>query len=135
MHIHRHPWASMHIDRFSIDFRGRMDPPKYGLGAPRMGIMCRPHGKMYFFDDFFIRALKLAANREKQLFTFFGFLPPYIGVSGSLTYPNRQILTRSIDCYQKFFISCLVARYWKIYRKSFENLSKIYRRSIENLCI
>ena len=66
-----------------------LDPPKYGLGAPRMGIMCRPHGKMYFFVDFFIRALKLAANREKQVFTFFGFLPPYIGVLGLPVYLER----------------------------------------------
>ena len=36
------------------------------------------------FSRFSIRALKLAANHEKQVFTFFAFLPPYIGVSGSL---------------------------------------------------
>ena len=53
--------------------------------------------KCTFFDDFSIRALKLAANHEKQLFTFFGFLPPYFGVSGFPAYPKRQILTRSID--------------------------------------
>ena len=28
------------------------------------------------FRDFVVGALKLAENREKQLFTFFGFLPP-----------------------------------------------------------
>ena len=76
---------------------------------------------------------KMAENYEKQLFAFFGFLPPYFGVSGFPAYPKRQILTRSIDWYQKFFISCLVARYWKIYRKSIEHLSKIYRKSIEHL--
>ena len=76
---------------------------------------------------------KMAENHEKQLFTFWGFLPPYFGVSGFPAYPKRQILTRSIDWYKKFFISCLVARYWKIYRKSIEHLSKIYRKSIENL--
>ena len=30
------------FDRFS----GEDGPPKYGLGAPRMGIMCRPLGKI-----------------------------------------------------------------------------------------
>ena len=35
---------------------------------------------------FFIGALKLAANREKQVFTFFAVLPPYIGVLGLLAY-------------------------------------------------
>ena len=35
------------------------------------------------------QALKMAANREKTLFTFFGFLPPYIGVSGLLVYFKR----------------------------------------------
>ena len=32
----------------------------------------------------FIEALKMAENHEKQLFTFFAFLPPYIGISGFL---------------------------------------------------
>ena len=45
--------------------------------------------KCTFFEDFSIRALKLAANREKQVFTFFGFLPPYIGVSGLPVYLKR----------------------------------------------
>ena len=40
--------------------------------------------KLYFFQNFSLRALKLAANHEKQLFTFFGFLPPYFDVSRSL---------------------------------------------------
>ena len=34
-------------------------------------------------------ALQMAEHREKQCFTFFPFLPPYIGVSGSLTYLKR----------------------------------------------
>ena len=33
--------------------------------------------------DFSIRALKLAANHEKLVFTFFAFLPPQIGFSCS----------------------------------------------------
>ena len=58
-----------------------------------------------------VGALKVAENHEKLRFMFFAFLPPYIGVSGFPAYPNRLILTRSIDCYQKFFISRPVARY------------------------
>ena len=40
--------------------------------------------KIIFFDNFSFRALKLLANHEKQLLTFFGFLPPYFDVSRSL---------------------------------------------------
>ena len=40
-------------------------------------------GLCFFFEDLFIRALKLAANHEKQVPTFFAFLPPYMAVSGS----------------------------------------------------
>ena len=53
----------------------------------------------------------MAENHEKQGFTFFAFLPPYIGVSGSLVSGNGQISMRSIDWYQKFLISRLAARY------------------------
>ena len=55
--------------------------------------------------------LKIAENLEKQSFTFFAFLPPYIGVSGSLVSRMRKISMRSIDWYQKLLISCLVAWY------------------------
>ena len=44
--------------------------------------------KMHFFGLIFIEALKMAENHEKQGFTFFAFLPPYIGVSGSLVSRN-----------------------------------------------
>ena len=86
----------------------------------------------------FQQALKLAESREKQVPTFFAFLPPYIVVTGLLAYLKRQILKRSIDSYQKFFISCRLARYWAVFvfyvsQKSIENLSKIYRKSIEHL--
>ena len=50
-------------------------------------------------------------NHEKQCFTFFAFLPPYIGVSGSLVSRKRKSVKRSIDWYQKFLISCPAARY------------------------
>ena len=53
----------------------------------------------------------MAENLEKQVFTFFAFLPPYIGVSGSLVSRMRKILMRSIDWYRKFLISRLAARY------------------------
>ena len=45
--------------------------------------------KCTFFDDFSLRALKLAAIHEKHVFTFFAFLPPYIGVSGLPVYAKR----------------------------------------------
>ena len=68
----------------------RMDPRSMAWVRPSMGIMSRPLGKMtffakmMFFDNFSFRALKLLANHEEQLLTFFGFLPPYFGVSRSL---------------------------------------------------
>ena len=71
------------------------------------------------FDLFFVEALKMAENPEKQSFTFFAFLPPYIGVSGSLVSRMRKILMRSIDWYQKFLISCLAARYSTAFLKKF----------------
>ena len=41
------------------------------------------------FDRFCVEALKMAENHEKPGFTFFAFLPPYIGVSGSLVSRKR----------------------------------------------
>ena len=43
---------------------------------------------MHFFGLIFIEALKMAENHEKPSLTFFAFLPPYIGVSGSLVSRN-----------------------------------------------
>ena len=54
-------------------------------------------------------------NTEKPGFTFFAFLPPYIGVSGFLAYPKGKNFSRSIDWYKKFLISCLVARYSAVF--------------------
>ena len=62
-----------------------------------------------------IEALKMAENAEKQSFTFFAFLPPYIGVSGSLVSGMRKSVKRSIDWYQKFLISWLAARYSAVF--------------------
>ena len=67
------------------------------------------------FSLIFIEALKMAENHEKQSFTFFAFLPPYIGVSGSLVSRMRKISMRSIDWYQKFLISRLAARYSTVF--------------------
>ena len=50
-------------------------------------------------------------NPENQGFTFFAFLPPYLGVSDSLAYSKVLGLKRSIVRYRKLLISCLVARY------------------------
>ena len=57
----------------------------------------------------------MAENPEKQCFTFFAFLPPYFGVSGSLVSRKRKSVKRSIDWYQKFLISCLAARYSTVF--------------------
>ena len=66
-------------------------------GPPEVWPGCAPYGDyvptfwkvVRFFNDFSIRALKLVANHEKQVFTFFTFLLPYIAVSGSLMYAKR----------------------------------------------
>ena len=54
-------------------------------------------------------------NHEKPGFTFFAFLPPYFGVSGSLVSGMRKSVTRSTDWYQKFLISWLAARYSTVF--------------------
>ena len=66
-------------------------PPKYGLGTPQYGDYVATSwknvifsSKWRFFVNFSFRALKLLANHEEQLLTFFGFLPPYFAVSRSL---------------------------------------------------
>ena len=83
-------------------------------------------------------------NREKSCFTFFAFLPHYMGFSASLMPCKRQILKRSIDWYQKLLISWHVALYCAVFlflvrisqarrRKSMEILSKFFRNSFEIL--
>ena len=57
----------------------------------------------------------MAENHEKPGFTFFAFLPPYIGVSGSLVSRMRKSVKRSIDWYQQFLNSCLAARYSAVF--------------------
>ena len=66
---------------FSLGGSAPLDPPKYGpvtpqdglVMPPHMGITCGPLKKT--FHDFCIRAVKLAANHEKQVFTFLVFYP------------------------------------------------------------
>ena len=94
--------------------------------------------KCIFFEDFSIRAFKLAANHEKQVFTFFAFLPPYIGVSGSLVSRMRKISMRSIDWYQKFLISRLAARYSAVFMffiVKIDFLKLNFRKSIFTFCL
>ena len=57
----------------------------------------------------------MAKNHEKPCFTFFAFLPPYFGVSGSLVSGMRKSVKRSIDWYRKFLISCVAARYSTVF--------------------
>ena len=79
------------------------------------GFLPLPKLDFHRFSPIFIEVLKIAENLEKQSFTFFAFLPPYIGVSGSLVSRMRKISMRSIDWYQKFLISCLAARYSTVF--------------------
>ena len=68
MEVHGLPWKSMEVHGFSRIFVGF-------------------RGFSWIFLDFrgfFVGALKLGANREKQLFTLFGFLPRYFDVIRSL---------------------------------------------------
>ena len=107
---------------------------------------------MKVFHDFSIRALKLAANHEKLVFTFFAFLPTYMGYlygrfrlsRGSQTIDIEKIyrLVSKILNFMpygsvlgNFFFSCknFVASASKFYRNSIEILSKFYRISIEIL--
>ena len=67
------------------------------------------------FDCFCLEALKMAENQEKLCFTFFAFLPPYIGVSDSLVSGMRKSVKRSIAWYRKFLISWLAARYSTVF--------------------
>ena len=123
------------FDRFSIDFRGLGGDQRRPRCAPSMGIQCGPHGKMIFFFAkiafFSLGALKLLANHEKQLLTFFGFLPPYFGVLRSLAQPMGLDLTRSIAPYQKFFISLHLARFSKN-RYIFDRFSIDFRQIFDS---
>ena len=68
MDIHGYPWISM-------DIRGNP------------WVSMEVHGNPWKYTEIhgqFQQAFKLAENREKQLFTLFAFLPPYIGVLGFL---------------------------------------------------
>ena len=76
-------------------------------------------------------------NHEKPCFTFFAFLPPYIGVSGSLVSGMRKSMKRSIDWYQKFLISWLAARYstafvFFIVKIDFLKLNLLPNRAVES---
>ena len=62
-----------------------------------------------------IEAIKMLENAEKQSFTFFAFLLPYIGASGLLVSGMRKSVKRSIDWYQNFLISWLAARYSTVF--------------------
>ena len=53
------------------------------------GFLHLPKLDFHRFSLIFIEVLKIAENLEKQSFTFFAFLPPYIGVSGSLVSRKR----------------------------------------------
>ena len=81
-------WPSYAPGWPSYTQNGLVTPP-YGDYVRTSLKNVRFFGKITVFYDFSIRALKLAANHEKQVFTFFAFLPPYMGVSGSLV-PRKR---------------------------------------------
>ena len=90
------------------------DKKKHIFGLPGLGY-CRQWCWGVGFSLDFIEALKNLENHEKPCFTFFAFLPPYIGVSGSLVSGMRKSVKRSIDWYQKLLISRLAARYSAVF--------------------
>ena len=70
------------------------DPPPGGLrplGPPeeRLGADYGSGGYLGWILGGILGAFKMAEIHEKRCFTVFGFLPPYIGVSSSLTYVKR----------------------------------------------
>ena len=89
-----------------------VDMAIYGHGWPCMALYGHswPYMAMHFF-----RCVKLRENPENQSFTFFGSLPPYLGVSDSFAYSKQRGLKRSIDWYKEFLISCLAARYSAVF--------------------
>ena len=90
------------------------------MPLPAEALSMEIHGNPWKSPDIlrkFQQVFKMAENAEKPGFTFFAFLPPYIGVSGFLAYPKGKNFSRSIDWYRKFFISCPLARYRKSMQK------------------
>ena len=81
------------------------------------------------FDSFCVEALKMLENAEKPSFTFFAFLPPYIGVSGYLVSRKCKSVKRSIDWYQKFLIPCLAAWYSTVFVLRRSNWLKISKNN------
>ena len=69
MEVHGYPWISMEIHGFSLILRIFVDFLRFSL--------------------IFVQVRKVGENREKQLFAFFAFLPPYIGVSRALVSRKR----------------------------------------------
>ena len=72
------------LDRFSIDVRQIFEDWRRVGGGLEEG-----WGADWRMIGVGLGVLKMAANRGTQRFAFFAFLPPYIGVSGSLMYVKR----------------------------------------------
>ena len=103
---------------------------------------------MQFFQDFSIRALKLAANRGKTgryVFCLFTPLYGHFRLSHALQTVDLEEIYRLVSkilnfmacgsVLGRFSVSCtnFVGSASKIYRNSIEILSKFYRNSIEIL--
>ena len=129
MAIYGHAWPNMAIyDHIwpCMDMHGQTWPymALHGHKRPDMAIYGHawPHTAMIYGTSWMrsnfrsaFRCAKLQENPENLGFTFFGFLRPYLGVSGSLVYFKRRGLKRSIVWYKNFLISCLVAWYSAVF--------------------
>ena len=127
MTIHGHAWPDMAIyghvwPCIAVCGHACPDMAIYGHVWPCMAVCGHawPDMAMYKINEnpkskISFRCVKLRENPENLGFTFFVFLPPYLGVSDSLVYLKRRGLKRSIASYKKFLISCLVARYSTVF--------------------
>ena len=105
MAIHGHIWPCMAMYGHAWPDMAIVSSKTHSKWKKSYKIRENPKNRILF------RCVKLRENPENQGFTFFGFLPPYLGVSDSLAYFKRRDLKRSIVWYKKFLISSLVAWY------------------------
>ena len=82
--------------RLSLTLAGGLRPPDPPPGGsapldPRSMAWVHPVFEKYtFFDVFSLRALKSVAIHEKQVFTFFAFLPPLISAFQAFSYMSND---------------------------------------------
>ena len=109
MAMHGHAWPYMAMHGHAWPYMAIHGHTWHQKSENRQQISKNPKIKISF------RCVEFRENPENQSFTFFAFLPPYLDVSDSLAYTKAKNLSRSIDWYKKFLISCLVARYSAVF--------------------